>query len=74
MAVTMISEEEFALLQQALSEFSTCMKGASVEEKRSVVRSLVHRVIWDGETVRVVLYGAVEPDPARKSPQGEGSK
>ena len=83
-----ISGLELDLIRQTLSVFRTSVDGMSLEEKRSAIRTLVRKVIWDGQNAHVVLFGADEgeiefpdilgsPDGATeesKSPWGEDSK
>ena len=58
--VSSLTDAEFDSLRRKLSAFSAAMTDISVEEKRAAARSIVRRVTWDGETVRVVLVGADE--------------
>ena len=83
-----LNDSEFDLLRQMLSVFRTSIDEMSLEEKRAAVRSVVRKVVWDGEMAHVVLFGADEgeiefPDilgkvdeatEEPKSPWGEDSK
>lgn len=53
-----LSDIEFDLLRQLLVNFHDSIDSMSVEQKRSAVRSLVRRVVWDGEYAHVFLFGA----------------
>ena len=55
-----LSDAEFDLLRQMLSHFRSSMEDMSIEEKRAAIRTVVHKVVWDGVTAHVVLYGAEE--------------
>ena len=55
-----LSDSEFDLLRRMLSVFRTSIDEMSVEEKRAAVRSVVRKVVWDGEMAHVVLFGADE--------------
>jgi len=53
-----LADVEFDLLVQMLSSFAANVDEASVEEKRALIRTLVKKVVWDGENVTVYLFGA----------------
>ena len=55
-----LSETEFDLLRQMLSMFRTNIDEMSVEEKRAAIRTVVRKVVWDGVSAHVVLFGAEE--------------
>lgn len=57
-----INDMEFEVMRQLLSVFGSAIDEMSVEQKRSAVRSLVRKVIWDGENAHVILFGASEDD------------
>ena len=57
-----LSDVEFDLMRQLLMTFRDSIDGMSLEQKRAAVRSLVRKVIWDGEYAHVVLFGAPEGD------------
>ena len=59
-AVNALSDAERDMLQQLLMAFSQCANELTVEEKREAVRTVVHKVIWDGSVAHVVLLGAEE--------------
>ena len=52
--------DAFDLLRQMLSVFGRTVDGMTVEEKRAAIRTVVRKVIWDGENAHVVLFGAEE--------------
>lgn len=52
------SDTEFDLLQQMLLSFRESIDGMSMEQKRSAVRTLVRKVVWDGAYAHVILFGA----------------
>lgn len=75
-----LGEPELDDLRQMLSTFHTCVAGMSLEEKRNTVRALVSRVVWDGGTAHMVLFGADDqqiespdlvevPDVASEAPE-----
>lgn len=55
-----LSDIEFDLLRQLLSVFQTSIDGMTVQEKRAAIRTVVKKVVWDGEYAHVVLFGAEE--------------
>ena len=81
-------DSEFDVLRQMLTMFRTNIDEMTVEEKRATIRTIVRKVIWDGENAHVVLFGAdekeieypdlsgafAEPSEDTESPWGEDSK
>jgi site-specific DNA recombinase len=57
-----LSDIEFDVLRQLLSVFHSSVDEMTLEQKRSAVRTLVRKVIWDGVNAHVVLFGAEESD------------
>ena len=57
-----ICDSEFAMLRQMLAMFRTNIDEMTVEEKRAAIRTVVRKVIWDGENAHVVLFGADEEE------------
>ena len=53
-----LSTEEFDILTQMLSSFRTTIDLLSIEEKRAAIRTIVQKVVWDGNLAHVVLFGA----------------
>ena len=56
------SDIEFDVLRQMLSVFSNTIDDMSYEQKRAAIRSIVRRVIWDGENAHVILFGSQDGD------------
>ncbi|MCI8671895.1 MAG: recombinase family protein [Lachnospiraceae bacterium] len=72
-----LSDTEFDVLRQMLSVFTDGIDEMSIEQKRAAVRTLVRKVVWDGENAHVVLFGASEEDideSVIKTHWGEDSK
>jgi len=67
-SINMLSEREFAVLQRTFSSFGSVIDDMNPEQKRSAVRTLVKRIVWDGENVHLYFF-----DPGAK-PSGEDSK
>lgn len=57
-----LSEIEFDLLRQLLAVFKDSIDGMSLEQKRAAVRTVVRKVIWDGQYAHVILFGASEEE------------
>ena len=47
----------FDLLRQMVASFAAAVDTMTVEEKRSVIRTCVEKIIWDGETIHLYLLG-----------------
>lgn len=61
-----LEHSEFQLMLEQLSSFRKSVDVMSVEQKRMAIRMLVRRVVWDGASAHVVLFGA--PDEAELPP------
>ncbi len=57
-----MTDSEFDLLRDMLSTFSGTVDLMTLEQKRSAVRALVRKVVWDGRNVHMILFGASEED------------
>ena len=53
-----LDDLEFDLLRRMLMTFRANIAGMSIVEKRAAIRTIVRKVIWDGESAHVVLFGA----------------
>nr|WP_290461081.1 recombinase family protein [Acutalibacter muris] len=53
-----LGAEEFDILVQMLASFHTTIDLLSIEEKRAAIRTVVQKVVWDGDTAHLVLFGA----------------
>lgn len=56
------SDIEFDVLRQMLTMFSNGIDDMTYEQKRAAIRTVVRRVIWDGENAHVILFGAGEDE------------
>lgn len=61
-------------LRRLLSAFRNATDEMTLEQKRSAVRSLVRKVIWDGQTAHVVLFGTEDTQITSKPLLREDSK
>lgn len=58
-----LSGLEFQLLKQTLSSFQDTFEIMDVKQKRAAIRTFVKKAVWDGENVRLYLFGSEEPKP-----------
>ena len=56
-----LSDSEFDIMRQLLLAFRDAVDDMTLEQKRTAVRTLVRKVVWDGEYAHVVLFGAEDP-------------
>ncbi len=56
------SDVEFDVLRQMLTMFKNGIDEMSYEQKRVAIRTVVRRIIWDGENAHIVLFGAEGED------------
>ena len=55
-----LSDMEFDMMRQLLVTFRDSIDAMTIQQKRAAVRTLVRKVVWDGEYAHVVLFGASE--------------
>ena len=48
-------------MRQLLLAFRDAVDDMTLEQKRTAVRTLVRKVVWDGEYAHAVLFGAEDP-------------
>jgi len=53
-----LSDIEFDIIRQMLSNFSDILDEMSIEQKRAALRAFVKKVVWDGERIHVYLFGS----------------
>ena len=56
------SDIEFDVMRQMLTMFKNGIDEMSYEQKRVAIRTVVRRIIWDGENAHIVLFGAEGED------------
>lgn len=76
-----LPEEQIQMAVDVLRSFSSAFGSMTIDEKRRSLRVLIDRVVWDGETASICLFGAgperlptAEEDQAAEIPQRENSK
>lgn len=57
-----LTEDEFDLLSQLLSTFRSSIDDMSIEQKRTALRSVIKRIVWDGEYAHVFLFGSSDDE------------
>ena len=57
-----LSDIEFDVLRQLLSVFRENIDTMPLEQKRAAIRTVVRKVIWDGENAHIVLFGATDDE------------
>ena len=50
-------EMDLELVAGALSSFRSCFPEMTLQEKRSLIRLLVQKIVWDGEDLHIFIYG-----------------
>lgn len=53
-----LSDSEFELLRDMLTSFAGSIDGLGLEQQRAAVKTLVRKVVWDGENAHMILFGA----------------
>lgn len=51
-----LADTEFDLIRQMLSTMGDNIAEYSVEQKRAVIRTLIRKIVWDGENVHLYLF------------------
>lgn len=54
---TTSSKEEFEILSEFISKASIFIDKMDNEQKRRAIRSIVHKVIWNGSTAQICIFG-----------------
>lgn len=59
---TSASEQDFELLSEMLSNTAKCLNNMTVEQKRTAFRSIINKIVWDGENVHIYFFGEKDSD------------
>ena len=57
-----LTDSEFDLLVDLLSGFQRGIDDMPIEQKRNALKTVVRRVIWDGENAHVILFGVQDDE------------
>ena len=57
-----LTDSEFDLLRDMLAGFKRGIDDMPIEQRRAALKTVVRRVIWDGENAHVVLFGACDDE------------
>ncbi len=55
-----MTENDFEILKDLLTNFSNTFDDMSIEQKRRAIKTLIKKVVWDGENVHIYLFGSTE--------------
>lgn len=74
-----VSDTEFESLIKILASFTGSFENVSIEQKRSILRTFIRKIVWDGENVHIQFFGSDEnevdlSDEEKIEPQCEYSK
>lgn len=53
-----LSATEFGRVKDMLNTFSKNVGEFSIEQKRTAVRTFIRKIMWDGDTIHVCIFGA----------------
>ncbi|MGN1481700.1 hypothetical protein, partial [Porcipelethomonas sp.] len=73
------SDENFEILADMMSKTAGTIDSMTVEEKRTALRNIIHKVIWDGDKIHIYFFGCEEDeislsDEKFSEPQGVSCK
>ena len=60
-ATPVLSTPRLDQMRQRFLALGDCVEDMTLEQKRAALRTIVQKVVWDGQHVHVVLAGAEEP-------------
>ena len=53
-----LNDNEFDVLRDLLTTFAGSIDGLGLEQQRTMISTLVRKVVWDGEKAHLILFGA----------------
>lgn len=69
-----LSDVELDLIKNTLTSFESAFLEMSVEQKRTALRTLVKKVVWNGENVHIYLFGSNNELDSCQPPKYEAVK
>ncbi|MDD6463612.1 MAG: recombinase family protein [Clostridiaceae bacterium] len=57
-----LTDMEFDIFRQLLTNFRNGIDDMTVEQKRTAIRTLVRKVVWDGANAHVILFGVQDDE------------
>ena len=51
------SEQDFEILAEMLSNTANYIDEMTVEQKRNALRSIIYKIVWDGESAHIYYFG-----------------
>ena len=57
-----LSDQEFEVFRLLLASFSKSVDDMTVEEKRTAIRTVIRKAVWDGKQIHLILFGASEDE------------
>ena len=67
-----LSDNEFEIMKEMLSNFGKSFETMSVEQKRTALRMFIKRIEWDGENIHLYLFGSDGDLPDFPDDDGNG--
>lgn len=57
-----MNDEQFETIKQMLSMLSNGIDEMNLHQKRIAIKALVRKVIWDGENIHIIIFGASDKE------------
>ncbi|MCL2547091.1 MAG: recombinase family protein [Oscillospiraceae bacterium] len=75
-----LADIEYDILRELLLIFKTTIDDMTVEQKRSAIRNVIQKIVWDGKQIHIYLFGSDDgegielPESFEPIPSGENSE
>jgi len=53
-----LKEDNIEIINEIMTKFADMIDNANVIQKRSLIRSVIDKITWDGENINIVMFGA----------------